>query len=611
MTARTRWIGIVLVLGLMGLDVNQPAKAQDRAGATTVAFGVGASRATAQALDGRIAQMLASGDLVRHFSEADPLGGGRVHEYFVQRHDGVTVYGGGVSRQQVGGETVSAFGTIYEGITVSVRPRLTSAVALAGPADAPLAALAPGADVEMFILPELDGQYRLVYRSTFADGQVRFIDAESGVVARSEDAFVTQGVVGQGTGVHSDAKKLSTSPGGAGFEARDVLRPASITTRSTQGTSVTQNQLLQGAGATASDSDNVWTNPAVVDAHVNAGWMNDYLFKRHGWNGVDGLNSAHQQVVADFATLPDNAFFAYPVSSTSGTGLAAYGVSSRGVPMTPLDIVGHEMMHGVTFFSLRRRTGGNLSNAILNDGLGPTTAISGTLSLPCTNAQVTFSDGVVAPFLCQNGQYILVSNHGGALHEGFSDIFGTAAEFFYEAPGNAALRADYLMGEDTAIGGPAGTPVTGLIRSLSTPAAIPIVTGLSYPDHYDQRIRYTVVNRLGVGIVVNFTIINGRFVAVPVDGGGVHFNATVIGHAYYLAIEGGTNRVSGRAVTGVGQANREQIERVFFRAMTVLTPQATTYPIMAVAVRQAAVDLYGSASAAFRAVDQALAAVGL
>jgi Zn-dependent metalloprotease len=61
---------------------------------------------------------------------------------------------------------------------------------------------------------------------------------------------------------------------------------------------------------------------------------------------------------------------------------------------------------------------------------------------------------------------------------------------------------------------------------------------------------------------------------------------TIVDHAFYLAIEGGTNRTSGLAVQGVGATNR---------AATI----------------QAARDLYGVNSAAERAVTQAWTAVGV
>ena len=62
---------------------------------------------------------------------------------------------------------------------------------------------------------------------------------------------------------------------------------------------------------------------------------------------------------------------------------------------------------------------------------------------------------------------------------------------------------------------------------------------------------------------------------------------------------------------GVGAANREQIERVFYRAFTQMLPANATFSIARAATLQAARDLYGAASAAERAVQQAWTAVGV
>ena len=48
---------------------------------------------------------------------------------------------------------------------------------------------------------------------------------------------------------------------------------------------------------------------------------------------------------------------------------------------------------------------------------------------------------------------------------------------------------------------------------------------------------------------------------VPFDGGGVHLNATVLGHAFYLAIEGGRNTTSGVAVQGVALVHESELAR--------------------------------------------------
>ncbi len=97
----------------------------------------------------------------------------------------------------------------------------------------------------------------------------------------------------------------------------------------------------------------------------------------------------------------------------------------------------------------------------------------------------------------------------------------------------------------------------------------------------------------------------------PEDNGGVHTNALIATHAFYLAIEGGTNGTSGLGVAGVGAANRDQIEDIFYRAFVTLLPSNATFSIARAATIQAAQDLNGAGSAAEQAVIEAWTAVGV
>src|SRR3954463_12581668 len=42
-------------------------------------------------------------------------------------------------------------------------------------------------------------------------------------------------------------------------------------------------------------------------------------------------------------------------------------------------------------------------------------------------------------------------NESGALHEAFSDIMGTSVEFFMQPAGPGLMQADYLIGEDIVV----------------------------------------------------------------------------------------------------------------------------------------------------------------
>jgi thermolysin len=168
--------------------------------------------------------------------------------------------------------------------------------------------------------------------------------------------------------------------------------------------------------------------------------------------------------------------------------------------------------------------------------------------------------------------HLIYRNESGALNEAFSDIMATAVEFWAQPPGTAPGTADYLVGEDVVNGG---------FKSLENPSA----AGL--PDHYSAIYTGTAEN------------------------GGVSRNSTIVSHAYYLAVEGGINRTSGLAVAGVGRANRDQIERAFYRAFVYLLPSNASFAAARAATLRAAEDLYGSSSSAVRALRDAWIAVGV
>ena len=68
----------------------------------------------------------------------------------------------------------------------------------------------------------------------------------------------------------------------------DPLRPAAITTYDMKGDLARTLSLLNRSAQAsapsdiAADSDNDWTDGAVVDAHVYAGWYYDFISKRFG-----------------------------------------------------------------------------------------------------------------------------------------------------------------------------------------------------------------------------------------------------------------------------------------------------------------------------------------
>ena len=124
------------------------------------------------------------------------------------------------------------------------------------------------------------------------DLRTYFLDAHSGFIAHDE-SLVREQTVGAGNGILGQRKKLSTSQAGGVFQAYDRLRPAEIITLDLRYDIERFIGLLLGgvvwaSSDVASDADNEWSDPAVVDGHAYIGFTYDYLanplgLARRGW----------------------------------------------------------------------------------------------------------------------------------------------------------------------------------------------------------------------------------------------------------------------------------------------------------------------------------------
>jgi thermolysin len=525
-----------LLLMLAALASPWPVAAGDRPLRVAAASGAALGEWSAK-VDGWVG----SHELVTRLTRDDSMIPGRKHERLAQLHRGVPVFGGELARQSDAAGTLSVFGTFYEGIDVGVTPGLTFTQAEALLAERGGRPFGRRGGPELMVLP-LEAGYRLAYRirAQFGQGfdlrQV-FLDATSGELLLEYDDLQKQ-VAAVGTGVFGDQKKLSVSTGGSGYTTSDRLRPPLIASYDFR---FNVNRLISflnsgspsnlTASDLGSDADNVWTDGALVDAHVYAGLTYDYYYKRHGRRGLDNADIPVHSITHGvrredwvfYSTDTVDGFFAN--AFYMGDGMVYYG---DGLPpgvvwfgqrvnylAGALDVVAHELTHGVTDYSSR----------------------------------------------------LIYQGEPGALNEAFSDMIGTSVEFYFQPS-----QADYLLGEDVF------TP--GGLRSMQNPQTF------GDPDHYS--IRYTGSK----------------------DSGGVHINSGIANHAFYLAIEGGRHRL-GATVQGVGGANREQIERVFYRAFTVFLTPSANFSQARAATLQAARELYGSGSPAETAVTQAWNAVGV
>lgn len=509
-------------------------------------------------VDALVQRGLIDGTLRLRSSSVDPLVPERETERFDQFYSGVPVWGADLVRDTEHGITVSSFGAVAQITGLNIKPSLDAeaAVALALSASGDPTAHTIG-EVRLVILPSETAGLHLAYTAVVAgEASVErvFVDAQTGAeLLRYNELQGQAAATGVGTGVLGDRKKLSVQTSSGTYIAFDRLRPPIIQTFDFRNNLPRAKAMIAGTipfttADTASDSDNQWTDPAVVDAHAHVSWTYDYYYLRFGRSGLDGrdapiyigVNGLSQQgaltAAASDGQYITNAFWCGGCAPAGvmffGSGIpSGYYFASSGRNYTyfsgALDIAAHELTHAVT----------------------------------------------------SNSSRLVYLNESGALNEAFSDMMGKSVEFFYHPAGSTPGRADYVIGKDIS-----RAVVPGALngdRSLADPRLY------GDPDHYSRRY-------VGAG-----------------DNGGVHTNSGIANNAFYLAIEGGSNRTSGLSVQGVGAARREQIEKVFYRAFVQLMPSSGNFATARAVTAQAARDLYGSGGPVEVAVTQAWSAVGV
>ncbi len=414
----------------------------------------------------RIEAMVRRGALVLSRAQDDPDFPGRRHLRFDQRVSGVRVFGAQLV-QQMGedGATLSVSGTIDERLSLDVRPTLRAdQAAREAERASPRGAIAVG-EPELVVLAREAGPVLCWTTWVRLDHQLErvFVDARAGGVRHRYSDLRTASAVGLGAGVWGDRKKVSADSTVGSFLAEDRLRPPALATYDLRYSLSAAGEALSTGridpALVASDADNDWTDGAVVDAHVYAGWTYDYYFKRHGRRGIDGRDLAVRSVTHfvprsfEFA----NAFWD-PFSNAMyyGDGDRQFAAFSGA-----LDVVAHELTHGVT--------------------------------------QYTW-DGIY-------------QGESGALNEAFSDIMAAGAEFFHQAVGAGRLQADYFLGEDLTF---RFDPPRTAVRSMENPALFCSASvSQCDPDHYSRRYRGAAD---GGGVHHNSGIANQAFYLLAEGG---------------------------------------------------------------------------------------------
>lgn len=289
------------------------------------------------------------------------------------------------------------------------------------------------------------------------------------------------------------------------------------------------------AGVDFEDNDNNWTaaefnntnfDNAALDAHLGVENTYDYFFSSFGRSSYDGNGTLLKSYV-HYGNAYENAGW-------TGSEMIYGDGATRFSPLTSFDVTAHELGHGV----------------------------------------------------CSSSAALIYSRESGALNEGFSDIWGAAAEFKY-----APTKQTWLIGEEITKIAP------GYLRSMSNPKS-----GLSpQPDTYK-------------GINWKPATVEEGCVTPSQSGNdycGVHYNSGVLNHWFYILSVGktGTNDIgSNYSVTGISIAKAEKIA---YRLETMYMTPSSNYKNARDFGIQAAKDLYGTGSPEAIATQDAFYAVGI
>lgn len=335
-----------------------------------------------------------------------------------------------------------------------------------------------------------------------------YIDAETGRVLFENQQLHEADEVGTAKTAYSGTKPIMTNNVSGTYILRETTRGKGINTLNLRNTTMTPS--ATNFVSTSANWNLTGKDQYALDAHFGAETTYDYYKNVHGRNSIDNAGFALNSYV-HYGNNYVNAFW-------DGSKMTYGDGNTTVLPLTAMDVCGHEITHGLT-----ERT-----------------------------ANLTYS------------------NESGALNEAFSDIFGTAIEF-YSAP--TTYTANWTIGER----------MNYTVRNMANPKQY------GDPDTYKG---------------TNWTTSSS-------DNGGVHTNSGVLNYWFYLLTVGksGINDFNfSYNVQGIGM---DKAAKIAFRTLTTYLTASSNYSNARTGSIQAATDLYGAASNEVAQVKNAWCAVNV
>ncbi len=346
-----------------------------------------------------------------------------------------------------------------------------------------------------------------VYAQEPLSRRLIYMDAETGRVLFENQEIHEVDVIGTANTAYSGVKNITSSGSGTTYLLRETTRGKGINTMNLRNLTTFSPTNFASSSANWNLSGK---DQYALDAHFGAETTYDYYKNVHGRNSIDNLGFALNSYV-HYGTNYVNAFW-------DGSKMTYGDGNTTVTPLTAMDVCGHEITHGLTTYT----------------------------------ANLTYS------------------NESGALNEGFSDIFGTAIEFF-SAP--TTYTPNWTIGER----------MNFTIRNMAN------------PKQYQQPNTYKGTN----------------WTTSPSDNGGVHTNSGVLNYWFYLVTVGGSgtnDKNFNYTVQGIGI---DKAAKIAFRTLTVYLTASSNFANARTWSIQAAKDLYGASSNEAAQVSAAWCAVNV
>lgn len=357
-----------------------------------------------------------------------------------------------------------------------------------------------------------------IYSKIPHDRKYVYVDAQSGEVLYDLQILMSNNVEAIGNTVYSGERTIMTHY----LEDEEMYRLRDFTRGNGVATFNCHNTADFSAATDFWNEDTYWNNineqlnQYATDAHFATASTYDYFLEIHGRNSIDDdghqLRSfIHFNLVEAGMQSNINAFW-NGQWMTYGDGNPDSGIT----PLTTIDICAHEITHGLTSHTAK----------------------------------------------------LIYKDESGALNEAFSDIFGTAVEF-YAVP----EFADWTIGEDIGF----------YMRSLENPKI------RNNPDTYKGEFWYFGEE----------------------NNGGVHTNNGPLCYWFYLISDGGSGTNDNGDSYSVNPIGIEKAEQIAFRMLTVYLSPSSNYKDAWFYGMQAAADLYGACSPEVQEVGNAFYAIGV